>query len=97
MINSYCAFAPSFRVTFFNNSLFRGFSINQQEKSFSALLINVPSLYWNGSSSLLYYPKIASQSNAAYYEIVKLMYYSSEDMFVKSNVDPRIFPETNCP
>jgi hypothetical protein len=45
MMNSYCAFASSFRVTFFNNSLFRGFSMNQQEKSFSALLINVPSLY----------------------------------------------------
>lgn len=71
--------------------------MNQQAKSFSALLISVPSLYWKGSSSLLYCPKIASQSKVAYYEIDKLIYYSSEDMLVKSNVEPRIFPEINWP
>jgi|LakMenEpi03Aug12_release.lakeMendotaPanAssembly.Ray.scaffolds.fasta_scaffold1195470_1 hypothetical protein len=94
-MNSYYDFAANFMVTFFSSSLFKGFSMNQHAKSFSALLINVPSLYWKGSSSLLYYPKIASQSKAAYYEIDKLTYYSSEDMFVKSNVEPRIFPEIN--
>ena len=74
MMNSWFICGPIFNEIYFWSSLVIGFSINQQLNSTSEFLMPVPSLYSNGSSSLLYWPKMVSQSYFFCFEIDNLTY-----------------------
>lgn len=95
MMNSWDIWGPIFKVMVFWSSLETGFSMNQQLNSISEFLIVDPSLYWKGSSSLLYWPKIESHLNYFSFEMLIVTTWSLSEMLLSWRVDPRILPQMN--